>query len=77
MERKALRDGYLDKQNRDKYLHNAGEKRQLLYSFINSHFFVQGLLTIIFISTIGVFLLTFEKLSIRYGIEIRWNRIKL
>lgn len=39
----------------------------MLYNFINSKFFVNFMLVTIIISIIGIFLLTFESISVRYG----------
>jgi cation channel sperm-associated protein 1 len=66
VEQQALREAFEEKKNRERYLHNADEKRQMLYDFINSTFFVQFMLMTIIVSIVGIFLLTFESISIRY-----------
>lgn len=68
LERQALRDAYEENKNREKYLHNADERRKMLYEFVNSRFFVQFMLLTIIVSIIGIFLLTFEWIYIHYGI---------
>lgn len=67
LEQQALREAYYEHRSRAKYLNNADERRRMLYEFINSNFFVQFMLVIIIISIIGIFLLTFERIFIRYG----------
>ncbi|ODN04492.1 Cation channel sperm-associated protein 1 [Orchesella cincta] len=67
LEKQALRDAYEEIKNRDRYLHNADERRKMLYEFINSRFFVQFMLITIIVSIVGIFLLTFESIYITYA----------
>ncbi|CAL8139706.1 unnamed protein product [Orchesella dallaii] len=76
LEKQALRDAYEEIKNRDRYLHNADERRKMLYEFINSRFFVQFMLITIIVSIVGIFLLTFESIYITYG-EIVANELTL
>ncbi|OXA58285.1 cation channel sperm-associated protein 1 [Folsomia candida] len=66
VEQQALRDAFEEKKNRERHLHNADEKRQMLYDFINSNFFIQFMLITVIVSTVGIFILTFEPILIRY-----------
>lgn len=48
-----MRDAFEEKKNRERHLHNADEKRQMLYDFINSNFFIQFMLITVIVSTVG------------------------
>ncbi|CAL8082978.1 unnamed protein product [Orchesella dallaii] len=67
IEQKALREAFEEKKSREKYLHNADERRTMLYNFINSKFFVNFMLVTIITSIVGIFLLTFEFIAIRFA----------
>ncbi|ODM91458.1 Cation channel sperm-associated protein 1 [Orchesella cincta] len=67
VEQKALREAFEEKKAREKYLHNADERRTMLYNFINSKFFTNFMLVTIITSIVGIFLLTFEFIAIRFA----------
>lgn len=77
MEQQALREAFEEKKNRDTYLHNATERRQMLYDFINSKFFVQFMLVTIIVSICGIFLMTVNRSAIDMCSFIRCHQILL
>ncbi|CAG7824355.1 unnamed protein product, partial [Allacma fusca] len=52
---------------REKYLHNASEDRRMLYNFLNSSPMQMFMLIVIFLSTIVLFMLSFEKVNNFYS----------
>lgn len=66
IEQKALREAYIEKKARERYLENAGEGRIWLYDCLNSKFFINFMLFTIIVSIAGMFALTFDEIAIRY-----------